>query len=122
MQVLIPQQLKILNDTVPENEAPLWDKAVAYTKGQSVIYDHYVYKAVDAAAAGVVPVDNCDADGVPWRTISVTNKYACLDIYNWTQTKADGAPDSHNTSPVYAACNRSCSAQYASDACDCGDR
>lgn len=63
MQVLIPQQLKILNDTVPENEAPLWDKAVAYTKGQSVIYDHYVYKAVDAAAAGVVPVDNCDADG-----------------------------------------------------------
>ena len=91
MQVLIPQTLKILNDTVPENEAPLWDKTVAYTKGQSVIYDHYVYKAVDAAAAGVVPVDNCDADGMPWQTVSVTNRYACLDIYNWTQTKAEGA-------------------------------
>lgn len=59
MQVLIPQALKVLNDSVPEAEAPSWDKATAYTKDQRVMYDHYIYKAVDAVPAGTVPAGSC---------------------------------------------------------------
>ncbi|WP_418857039.1 hypothetical protein [Sutterella wadsworthensis] len=90
MEVIIPQPLKILSSTVAEDEAAQWSETATYASGDKVIYDHYVYLAVDAVPAAKKPADNCDADGMPWRTVGVTNKYACIDIYSYTQTKAPG--------------------------------
>lgn len=93
MQALIPNKLKILNNSVPETEAPLWDESASYAEGDRVIQDHYVYEAVEAST-GKQPSGNADMDGAPWRTISVTNKYACIDIYGYTQTVApEGATE-----------------------------
>jgi hypothetical protein len=88
MQALIPHVLKILNDSVPENEAPPWDETATYVEGDKVIDEHYVYIAlkVDTDNTGVKPSGNSDIGGAPWRTVSVTNKYACIDLYNHTQT------------------------------------
>lgn len=87
MQAIIPQKLRILNQSVPENDAPPWSATTAYVEGAEVIDDHYVYKAV-TDNKGQRPRDCCDMDGAAWRTDRVTNKYACIDVYNHTQTVA----------------------------------
>lgn len=90
MEVIIPQALKVLECTVDEDDAQTWVSTATYAVGDKVVYAHYVYRAVTAVAAGKIPPDNCDADGEPWRCVSVTNQYAALDIYSYTQTKARG--------------------------------
>ncbi len=87
MQAIIPQNLSILNDSVPEDEAPAWDEGAAYEEGDSVTDAHYLYLAL-TESQGKKPGGHCDMEGAPWRTISVTNKYACLDLYRCTQTVA----------------------------------
>lgn len=95
MQALIPQPLRILNDSVPENEAPLWDAATTYHSASDeeprpadrVIYNHYVYEC-RKENSNKPPDLNSDYDGAAWRTIAVTNKYACIDVYRHTQTIA----------------------------------
>lgn len=90
MEVIIPQALKALESSVPEDEAEPWSETAAYAADKEVVYDHYVYRALSEVPAGVIPPDNCDMDGAPWRCVKVTNQYACLDIYSYTQTKAEG--------------------------------
>ncbi len=87
MQAIIPQPLSILNEPVPENEAPLWDENTEYQEGAKVIDKHYVYLAL-TESQDKEPSGNCDMEGAPWRTVSITNQYACLDIYRATQTVA----------------------------------
>lgn len=87
MQALIPQKLRILESSVTENEAPQWNQSTTYAVGALVIYEHYIYQALQANT-GKVPADNRDISGAPWRTMSITNQWACLDIYRHTKTKA----------------------------------
>lgn len=101
MQAIIPQALSVLNDSVPENEAPPWDAATTYTAGDKVIDDHltqggtfrWVFVALEATQ-GVRPFGNSDIAGAPWRAVNVTNRDACIDIYRHTQTIApEGATE-----------------------------
>lgn len=87
MQVLIPQSLGILESSVPEDDAPAWDAETMYTEGMRVIDDHYVFQC-RTENTGVRPSENADIDGASWRTVSITNQWACLDIYGYTQTQA----------------------------------
>lgn len=87
MQAVIPNKLKIVECSVPENDAPLWDKAKAYKKEERVILNHYIYEAV-AENENKNPESNADFQDAPWRFVGPTNQYACLDIYNYTQTQA----------------------------------
>lgn len=87
MQALIPQKLKILESSVAENESPLWDKNTTYAVGARVIYEHYIYQAL-TETTGQEPAGNRDMSGAPWRTMSITNQWACLDIYRHTKTIA----------------------------------
>lgn len=87
MEAIIPQNLSILNDSVPEDEAAPWDDNTTYAVGDEVIYRHYHYTAL-LQNSGKNPADNSDFDGASWFSLGVTNKYACIDLYNSTQTIA----------------------------------
>ena len=94
MQAIVPQTLNILNNSVPEDDAPAWDDSAMYAVGDRVIDNHYVYRSVVDDNQGNRPSDGADVDGAPWRTVSVTNKYACIDLYSHTQTVAsEGAAE-----------------------------
>lgn len=91
MQVLIPQKLEILNDSVPENDAPEWNVLTVYKAGARVIYRGFVYEAM-SDNSGKNPLENSDFLNAPWWTIGPTNKTACIyDIYAHTQTIAPDA-------------------------------
>jgi hypothetical protein len=87
MKVLKPQPLKILNDSVPEDEAPLWDAAATYATGEQVIYNHCLYTAL-AENSNAVPDVSTIGEDAAWRFLDATNKYKCIDAKNHTQTIA----------------------------------
>ena len=89
MQAIIPQPLKILNDSVPEDEAPLWDAESTYAKGDEVIDDHKIYRALTENTGKQPSITRNSTGGdASWAWLGVTNKYACIDLQNYTQTTA----------------------------------
>ena len=95
MQAIIPQKLKILNDSVPEDDAPLWNAATAYALETQVIDDHKIYKAIKENTGKQPSIEeNSSGTNASWLWTGVTNKYACIDTQNYTQTVApEGATE-----------------------------
>lgn len=89
MNALVPQDMYVISASVKEDDAPAWAAATTYTKGMRVVDDHYIYEAV-AENTGRQPsaAGNADSVNAVWATIGVTNLYACLDLYGYTQTQA----------------------------------
>jgi hypothetical protein len=93
MKVLKPQTLAILNDSVPEDDAPLWNAATQYAVGDTVIYQHNIYTALTQSKNTRPATATGNADAA-WRFVDATNKYRCIDGKNHTQTVApEGATE-----------------------------
>ena len=87
MQVVIPNKLVVLYASVPEDEAPAWSATTAYVPGDVVIYAHYVYSCI-IANTNVVPFGHADFEMAEWRTERPTNKWAAVDLYGHSKTRA----------------------------------
>jgi hypothetical protein len=96
MQAIIPQKLKIKNDSVPENDAPAWNANTEYPVGTKTMDDHKVYQALSEGNKGKRPslLENSEGADAPWIFLDATNKYKCIDAYNYSQTVApEGATE-----------------------------
>lgn len=94
MLVVVPELLTMLDGTtVPENDAPAWDKAKAYKAGDKVVQKHYVYQAIKDNTNVEPYVSHIGSSGT-WQPVGTTNLYKCLDWYSHTQTVApEGATE-----------------------------
>lgn len=92
MLVVVPEILSMLEGTtVPENDAPEWDKAKAYKRDERVLRNHYIYNCLEEegkTVTGVDPLTSHIGTKAKWQPVGTSNLYACLDWYTYTQTKA----------------------------------
>ena len=87
MKVIDPSKLTLLQSSIPEDDAPYWDDNVVYIKTDRVVDEHIVYEAL-AESVNKPPAKNCTGTEALWRTIGVTNAWACVDDKISTQTVA----------------------------------
>lgn len=93
MKVIAPEALELLESSIPEDDAPLWDAAATYAKDSRVMLDHVVYASLADDNAGKSPADWSLGTEAVWRVVGPTNRYACLDEYVSTQTIAPEADE-----------------------------
>lgn len=90
MQVVVPNILSMLDGTTVTEKVSAWDETKTYAIGDTVVRKHYVYTAVQAVSVGVDPAVSHTGTSASWKLLYISNPYACLDWYSYTQTVVEG--------------------------------
>lgn len=89
MRVLVPYDITdatLASSSVPEDDAPAWDGALAYAAGARVLRNHRVWERLAAGSSPTAP----ELDPAHWLNTGPSNRWAMFDGSVGTYTRASG--------------------------------
>lgn len=90
MKLIVPNEHKLMQSSVVENDAPVWSASTTYAAEAKVVLEHRVYQSLKASNTNHKPTETLTGTEAWWRDLGATNQWRMFDEAVTSQTLVTG--------------------------------